>query len=132
MAVVNTSTFNFREVVNQYLNQGYKDVVEAVEESVDEVSKEAVKKLKQESTAKFGNGPYAKGWTRTPGRGRFNTLWTVHGLKPTYSLAHLLENGHAKRGGGRTNSFVHIEPVEQWAVDEALDRVVRKMERRTI
>ena len=60
MAVVNSSTFNFREVVNQYLNQGYKDVVEAVEEATDEVSKEAVKRLKSESAAKFGNGDYSK------------------------------------------------------------------------
>ena len=132
MAVVNSSTFNFREVVNRYLNQGYKGIVEAVEEATDEVSKEAVKRLKSESAAKFGNGDYAKGWTRTHEKGRFNTLWTVHGLKPTYSLAHLLENGHAKRGGGRTKAYVHIEPVEQWAIDEALDRVVRKMEEGTL
>lgn len=132
MAVVNSSTFNFREVVNRYLNQGYKGIVEAVEEATDEVSKEAVKRLKSESAAKFGNGDYAKGWTRTPQKGRFNTLWTVHGLKPTYSLAHLLENGHAKRGGGRTKAYVHIEPVEQWAIDEALDRVVRKIEEGTL
>lgn len=132
MAVVNSSTFNFREVVNRYLNQGYKGIVEAVEEATDEVSKEAVKRLKSESAAKFGNGDYANGWTRTPQKGRFNTLWTVHGLKPTYSLAHLLENGHAKRGGERTKAYVHIEPVEQWAIDEALDRVVRKIEERTL
>lgn len=132
MAIVNSSTFNFREVCNKYLNQGYQNIVECVEEAVDEVSKESVKKLKQNSAAMFGEGDYSKGWTRTYNKGRFSTLWTVHGNKPTYSLAHLLEHGHAKRNGGRTNAYEHIAPVEAWAIDEALDRVIQKIERRTI
>ena len=129
MAVVNSSTFNFHEVFHTMLANYGAEAAEAVVEAVDEVSKEAVKKLKQESASKFGGGAYANGWTRTKEKKRLSTIITIHGKKPTYSLAHLLENGHAKRNGGRVAGRVHIAPVNDWAQDEAFDRAVSKLEK---
>ena len=135
MAVVNTSTFNFAEVISKFLGHYEIDVMTEVTEAIDEVSKEAVKRLKAESRAQFGSGPYASGWTRTIEHGRLRVYATVHGKKPTYRLAHLLEHGHVTRNGtGRTfddtPAHPHIEAVATWAADEAVDRAVSKLERR--
>lgn len=136
MAVVNSSTFNFEEVVQRMLRDYGYEVMDEVYEALSEVSKEAVKKLKAESRQKFkankktGKNEYAAGWTRTIEKKRLNVYATVHGKKPTYALAHLLEKGHALRQGGRTNAVAHIQPVNDWAQDEAMDRIVQKLEAR--
>lgn len=128
MAVVHSSKMNFAEVVqDMLLKQYYPNVVETTTEVIDEVSKEAVKKLKQDSP-KGAKGKYAKGWTRKVETGRLTVGATVYGKHGTYQLAHLLEHGHAKRGGGRTESLVHIAPVEQWAIDEAYERIMHRLE----
>ena len=99
MAVVNSSTFDFAEVARKFLDDYEVDVFTEVSEAIDEVSKEAVRKLRATSRATFGNGDYAKKWKRTLERGRVRTVAIVHGDKPTYALAHLLEHGHVTRNG---------------------------------
>lgn len=133
MAVVNSSTFNFEEVVSKMLKDYGYEVMDEVYEALSEVSKEAVKKLQTSSQTMFGKGKkseYAQGWTRTLEKKRLQTFATVHGKKPTYALAHLLEHGHAMRNGERSKSYIHIEPVNDWAQDEAIDRIVSKLEER--
>ena len=134
MAVVNSSTFNFAEVTKHFLDNYSNDVYYEVSQAIDEVSKEAVTKLKKESREQFGKGEYAKGWARKFEKGRVRVTATVYGKKPTYQLAHLLEKGHVTRNGtGRTfkptPAHVHIEPINQWAQDEALDRAISKLEK---
>lgn len=130
MSVVNSSTFNFQEVVQRMIRDYGYQVMDEVYEALDEVSKETVKKLKNASAAQFGKGDYAKGWTRTVEKKRLQTYATVHGKRPTYALAHLLEFGHAMRQGGRSRAITHIAPVNDWAQDEAMDRIVQKLEAR--
>lgn len=132
--VVNSSRMNFKEVVDQYLNRYQADVWNALYKSIEEVSKETVARLKSDSKAKFGNGKYAKGWTRKVENGRTQVGATVYGKTGTYQLAHLLENGHVTRNGsGRkfndTPAHVHIAPVAEWAIDEAIDRAITSIER---
>ena len=130
--VINSSKFDFREVVQKYLEEQRYEVIEAMSEAIDEVAKESVKKLK--ATSPRGNGQthqYYKGWAYKIEKGRLSHGATVYGKTGTYQLAHLLEKGHAKRGGGRTNEYVHIKPVEEWAIDEVIDRTITKVERLT-
>ena len=128
MAVVNSSRFNFSEIIQGYLYDFRDGVAEAVYESIDEVSKESVKRLKKD--APKVTGKYAKGWTRKLDKGRTTVGATIYGKKPeTYAVAHLLEHGHAKRGGGRVASVPHIAEVEKWAIVETEDRILTKLER---
>lgn len=135
MAVINTSAFNFAEVVQKFIKDYSFEVLDDVFETVDEVAKEAVTRLRQTSSAQFGNGDYAKGWTKKLEKGRVSAYATVYGKKPTYALAHLLENGHVTRNGtgrtyARTPAHPHIQEINDWAQDEAYDRIVQKLEKR--
>lgn len=129
--MVKANSFNFAEIVDKYMKLEYKQSWEAILEATDEVAKESVKKLKQ--TSPIGkSGDYAKNWKKKNEKGRMKVICTVYGADPTYRLAHLLEKGHAKRGGGRTDGIEHIAPVEAWAMDEVVDRFISKMEKSTI
>lgn len=58
-------------------------------------------------------GKYKKSWTTRKTKENSHSLEiTVHS-KNRYQLAHLLENGHAKRGGGRVEGKPHIAPAEK-------------------
>ena len=58
-------------------------------------------------------GKYAKSWaTKKTGENSHSLEMTVHS-KNRYQLAHLLEKGHAKRGGGRVSGKPHIAPAEE-------------------
>jgi len=128
MAVVNSARFNFGEIIQGYLYDFRDGVAEAVYESIDEVSKESVKRLKAD--APKVTGKYAKGWTRKLDKGRTTVGAVIYGKKPeTYAVAHLLEHGHAKRGGGRVAAVPHIAEVERWAIVETEDRILSKLER---
>lgn len=134
MGVINSNKFNFAEVLDNYLRYYQDGVVENLNAAIRETAKEAVKKLKAESPRGTGpsSGEYAANWKY---KFEYNgKRWrkvggaVVYGGKPTYRLAHLLEHGHAKRGGGRVEGIVHIEPVAEWAYEEAVNKFLDKME----
>jgi len=124
------AAIDLEQAVQKVLKEYSLEVGDEVYEAIQDVTKETVKKLKAESTSKFGSGEYSKGWTKTIERIRLTVEATVHGKKPTYSLAHLLENGHALRQGGRTRAITHIAPVNDWAQEEAIARIMSRLEGR--
>ncbi|EJV82074.1 MULTISPECIES: HK97 gp10 family phage protein [Bacillus] len=102
--------------------QRYAKVVEEdLENEIDEVADIAVGKLKQNSPKKTGG--YRKGW-RKKKEGKGVVLHNTKG-----QLTHLLENGHAKAGGGRVPKKVHILPVEEYVIDELPRRIERAVQR---
>ncbi|PEU33203.1 hypothetical protein CN387_31260 [Bacillus cereus] len=101
--------------------QRYANVVEEeLLTAQEEVADVAVEKLKKGSPKK--TGAYRKGWRKKKeGNGVI-----VHNIKG--QLTHLLENGHAKAGGGRVPAQVHIRPVEEYVINEVPRRIERALE----
>ena len=76
-------------------------------------------------TAPRKTGRYAKSWTSKKTKETSDSIeYTVHS-KNRYMLTHLLENGHAKRGGGRVRAIPHIAPAEAAGAEQ----LVRDLER---
>lgn len=108
-----------REITREL--QRYANVVEEkLENEIDEVSDIAVSKLKQGSPKKTGG--YRKGWRKK----KEEKGVILHNTKG--QLTHLLENGHAKVGGGRVPKKVHIRPVEEYINDELPRRIERSVQ----
>ncbi len=72
-------------------------------------------------------GAYSKSWSVKTTKETSNSLeLTVYSPKK-YQLAHLLEFGHAKRGGGRTKAQPHIAPAEEAAVKQLESDIERAL-----
>ena len=66
-----------------------------------------------------------KSWTVKKTAESSNSLtMTVHS-KDRYQIAHLLEHGHAKRGGGKVAGREHIAPAEAKGNRELLQKIER-------
>lgn len=122
-----TSSFDFEKAVAKLLKDYRGEVIEATTDIVPEVGREAAKKLRSQSATPRRRGVYAKGWAFKSEKSRLKVLGRVYGQKPTYRLAHLLERPHMMRNGHRSEPQIHIQPVEEWANDELIDRVIRRL-----
>lgn len=115
-------------LMQEYAN----DVAEDMKIDAKEVAKEAVKELKATSPVGEGSrkGHYNKGWTYSVGKdSAYKIGITVHNSKKP-GLAHLLEKGHAKRGGGRNvPGKEHISPVEQKVIENYEKRLKERLSR---
>lgn len=105
---------------------------DAVAKGVIDTANECVKQLQQANPAGSGHygswQKYNMGWERTKvkanGKGGYTEV--VHNRK-RYQLTHLLEHGHAIRGGGRARAFPHIAPVAEAAEKTLLDNIKRNI-----
>lgn len=117
---------NLQAQVESLLNQYGKQCSEVVNESVHEVSNEALKKLKKEAPKRTGR--YKKGWKVKKNDDKFSANDILYGKEAsTYAIAHLLEHGHATRNGGRTAPIPHVKNVEEWAQKALVDTVEKKL-----
>lgn len=100
------------DAIMRNLQEYTDEVTEGIKKAEDITSKECVENLKADSPKK--SGKYAKGWKATV---TLNTNTEKHTVihNKEYRLTHLLENGHAKRDGGRTRAFPHIKKNEEKA-----------------
>ncbi len=105
------------EGLQEYADLATDDLKKAVKKAGDEAKKDI------QNNAPVKTGAYKKSWTVKTTKETSNAMEVVVHSKNRYQLAHLLEFGHAKRGGGRTKAIPHIAPAEQRAA-ELLEREV--------
>jgi len=102
--------------VSAILEEYGEEVAEHLDEVTKDIGKKGAKALRSSSSGSFGgSGKYARGWTYEVEESRLGTTVTIYNRTP--GLPHLLENGHAKRGGGRVPGRSHIAPVEAELID---------------
>lgn len=119
-STVDTLAADIQKILDSYDG----DVTRLTKETVRKIGTKGVQALKSSSGVFGGSGKYAAGWSSKVEENRLGAKATLHNSKVP-GLPHLLENGHAKRGGGRVPGRVHIKPVE----DELEKAFVQDLER---
>ena len=102
----------------------YADLATDVMKGCVKKAGNTVKKETQEN-APVKSGKYGKSWAVKRQREISHMLEVVVHSKDRYQLSHLLEKGHAKRGGGRVKAFPHIGPAEEKGI-RALEDGIRR------
>ena len=98
-----------------------------------DVMKDCVKKagntVKKETQAgaPVRTGKYKRSWAVKRQRETSSTLEVVVHSRNRYQLTHLLEKGHAKRGGGRVRAVPHIAPAEEKGIRELEEGIKRRL-----
>ncbi len=116
--------FDLEKAIQSVLEEYASEANEIISEEANAVAKETVKKLK--ATSPKNKGGYASGWTSKTERSAKVSTATVYNRKKP-GLAHLLENGHANRNGGRTQGIRHIDPAAEAAEKNFLNRLKERL-----
>ena len=107
------------ETLEEYADLAAEDVKQAVRDAGETVREEI------RANAPKDTGDYAKSWAVKKRKETSNSLTLVVHSRNRYQLAHLLEFGHAKRGGGRVSAQPHIAAAEEAGIEQ-LEREIER------
>ena len=118
---------NLETEIAKILTKYGDEVAENIQKVTKEIARKGAKAVKQNAQSSFSvTGKYAAGWTSQAKEGRYSSQGIIYNrAKP--GLPHLLEHGHAKRGGGRTDGKEHIAPVEQEVIKSFEEAIKEKL-----
>lgn len=106
MTSIDDMTAEIMKGLTEYANLVDAEMKKAVRKTATSVKNEI------SANAPVKSGRYKKSWAAKKTKENSHSLeMTVHS-KNRYQIAHLLEHGHAKRGGGRVAAIPHIAPAE--------------------
>ena len=103
------------DAMSDEIMEGLTEYADLADTAMKKTVRKTAKSVKDEISANAPKrtGAYSKSWTAKKTKENSHSLeMTVHS-KNRYQLAHLLEKGHAKRGGGRVSGKPHIAPAEE-------------------
>lgn len=120
---MNTNVNDMADVIMkglmEYADVSAETVKNAVKKAGNTVKKEAAANAPKKS------GKYKKSFTVTKQKETAESLTVVVHSKNRYQLTHLLEKGHAKRGGGRVEGIPHIGPAEEKGIRQLTEEIER-------
>lgn len=113
----------------QTIMDGLLEYADLATDEMKKCVKDAGNTVKKEikKGAPVDSGRYRDSWTVTKQKENSASLELVIHSKTRYQLAHLLEHGHAKRGGGRVAGKEHIAPAEELGEKELLENIERRL-----
>ena len=121
----NVSIDNMDDVImkelEKYANLATDDMKDAVKDTAKSVKKDI------ESSAPVLTGRYKKSWRIKKIRENANSLDVLVHSSNRYQLTHLLEFGHAKRGGGRVAGKPHIAPAAEKGEQDLIKAIEEKL-----
>lgn len=121
----------FADKLTGILDKYGEEVTENMQDILRETAaagKAQLKKSSPRSRVSLSRKHYADNWAVREEISRLSASETLYNKSPTYRVAHLLEHGHAKRGGGRVAAIPHIKPVEQQLISTVENRLRRAIE----
>lgn len=108
---------------------GLKEYADLATDDLKKSIRKAGNAAKKEiaASAPKDTGTYVKSWSVKKTKETSNSLEVVVHSKNRYQLTHLLEYGHAKRGGGRVSARPHIAQAEENAIETLETEIARAL-----
>ena len=107
--------------LEKYAELASDDLKAAVKETAASVRKDI------QAGAPVYTGKYKKSWSVKNVREDSESIELVVHSRNRYQIAHLLEHGHAKRGGGRVAAKPHIASAEQRGNEKLVQTIEQKL-----
>ena len=109
------------EELEKYADLAADELKAAVKETAASVRKDI------QAGAPVHTGKYKKSWSVKNVREDSESIELVVHSRNRYQIAHLLEHGHAKRGGGRVAAKPHIASAEQRGNEKLVQTIEQKL-----
>ena len=109
------------EELEKYAGLASDDLKAAVKGTAASVRKDI------QAGAPVDTGKYKKSWSVKNVHEDSESIDLVVHSKNRYQLAHLLEHGHVKRGGGRVPAQPHIAAAEERGNEKLVDTIKQKL-----
>lgn len=107
--------------LEKYADLAADDLKDAVKETAKSVRKDI------QDNAPADTGKYKKSWSVKNVHEDSESIDLVVHSRNRYQIAHLLEHGHAKRGGGRVAARPHIAKAEERGSEKLVETIENKM-----
>lgn len=107
--------------LKEYAGLAADDMKDAVKKTAKSVRKDI------QDNAPVRTGKYKKSWSVKKVSENSDSIDLIVHSRNRYQIAHLLEHGHAKRGGGRVAAKPHIAPAEQAGNKNLVNEIQQKL-----